>query len=219
MTEVCFVSWSAILKLLPLLVDTDAFCKLAMAGVIDETLHLLGSDRAHCARLPALPHMLRQGRLRKKLGDAICGSLIPIAESLSILEQASSEWLDRLTPIPAIDPGEAQLFALAAEKGITLVSGDKRAIQALRNVPGFADRLESRIVVLEAALLGVCRAYGSALLQARIEPLRMHDTMVQIAFSPGNPHPEAALESYLDNAVIEATPIALWRPPGLGGSP
>jgi hypothetical protein len=157
--------------------------------------------------------MLRQGRLRKKFGDAICDRLIPVAESLPILEQASSEWLDRLTPIPAIDPGEAQLFAVAAEKRITVVSGDKRAIRALRNVPGFAERLESRIVVLEAALLGVCRAYGAGVLQARIEPLKRHDTMVQIVFSSGNPQPEPALESYLNDAVIEAAPIALWLPP------
>lgn len=185
-----------------------------MAGVIDETLHMLGSDRSHCARLPALPYMLRQGRLRKKFGDPICDSLIPVAESLPILAQASAEWLDQLTPIAAIDPGEAQLFALAAEKSITVLSGDKRAIQALRSVPGFAERLESRIVVLEAALLGVCRAYGAGVLRARIEPLKRHDTMVHIVFSSGNPQPEAALESYLNDAVIEAAPIVLWRPPG-----
>jgi len=203
--------------LLPLLIDTDAFYKLAMAGVIDETLQLLGSDRGHCARLAALPHMLRRGRLRKKLGDSVCDSLIPIAESLPVLQPANPEWLDRLTPFTAIDPGEAQLFAVAAESGTNVVTGDKRAVQALKNVPGFAERLESRIALLEAALLCVCRARGVTFLQARIEPLRGHDIMVQIAFSPGNAEPEAALQSFLDNAATEAAPLVLWRPPGMGG--
>jgi hypothetical protein len=200
-------------NLLPLLIDTDAFCKLTMAGVIDETLNLLGSDRAHCLRLPALTHMLRRGRLRKNLGDAICDSLIPIAESLPIVGQASAGWLDRLAQISAIDPGEAQLFALAAEQRITVLSGDKRAIQVLKNVPEFAEPLGSRIVVLEAALLGVCRVHGTDLVQTRIGPLKMHDTMVKTVFSPGNSHIEAALESYLNHAATEAAPIDLWRPP------
>jgi hypothetical protein len=200
-------------NLLPLLIDTDAYCKLAMAGIIDEALNLLGSDRPHCSRLPALPHMLRRGRLRKKLGDAICDSLIPIAESLPIVGHASSEWLDRLAHISAIDPGEAQLFAVAAENRITVLSGDKRAIQVLKNVPEFAEHLGSRIVVLEAALLGVCRVHGTNLVEMRIGPLKMHDTMVNIVFSPGNPDIEAALESYLNHAAAEAAPIDLWRPP------
>jgi hypothetical protein len=200
-------------NLLPLLIDTDAFCKLAIAGVIDETLGLLGSDRPHCARLPALPHMLRRGRLRKNLGDAICDSLVPIAESLPIVGQANSDWLDLLTPQSGIDPGEAQLFAVAAEKGITVLSGDKRAIQVLKNVSEFVEPLGSRIVVLEAALLSVCRVHGTNLVQTRIGPLKMHDTMVKTVFSPGNADIEAALESYLNHAAAEAAPIDLWRPP------
>jgi hypothetical protein len=212
-TEAYCDSLSVTAKLLPLLIDTDAFCKLAMAGVIDETLNLLGSDRSHCSRLPALPHMLRRGRLRKKLGDAICDRLIPIAESLPIVGQTSSVWLDRLAHISAIDPGEAQLFAVAAENRITVLSGDKRAIQVLKNVPEFAEPLRSRIVVLEAALLGVCRVHGTNLVQMRIGPLKMHDTMVNIVFSPGNSNIEAALESYLNHAATEAAPIDLWRPP------
>jgi hypothetical protein len=212
-TEASCGSLSVTANLLPLLIDTDAFCKLAMAGVIDETLNLLGSDRPHCSRLPGLPHMLRRGRLRKNLGDAICDSLIPIAESLPIVGQASSAWLDLLAPISAIDPGEAQLFALAAEKRITVLSADKRAIQVLKNVPEFVEPLGSRIVVLEAALLGVCRVHGSNLVQTRIGALKSHDTMVRIVFSSGNPHIEAALESYLNHAATEAAPIDLWRPP------
>ena len=154
-----------------LVVDTDAFCKLAMGGLLHDALSLLGADLLECGRLPALPFMLRRGRLREVFGPDQCDALIPVADMVPVAIQPSDIWLDRLTPIQAIDPGEAQLFAAAAEAGLIVVSGDKRGLRALKDVPGFADALASRIVVLEAILLALCDRLGPEDVRQRVQPL------------------------------------------------
>ncbi|MDA1348447.1 MAG: hypothetical protein O3A47_06220 [Chloroflexi bacterium] len=68
--------------------------------------------------------------------------------------------MDKLTPIQAIDPGEAQILAAAAEAGLLVISGDKRALRALREVEGFPDALAGRIVVMEAILVSLCDRLG-----------------------------------------------------------
>ena len=39
-----------------LAVDTDAFCKLGVSGLLDDALAVLGVARDDCGRLPALPY-------------------------------------------------------------------------------------------------------------------------------------------------------------------
>jgi len=97
-----------------LLVDSDIFCKLGMAGLLGAAFSILGVTAAEAACLPALQHMLRRGKLRKTFGDANCDGLIPEATAMAKAMDASSEWLDRLVGIDRIDIGEAQLFAMDA---------------------------------------------------------------------------------------------------------
>ncbi len=70
-----------------LLVDTDAFCKLAVGGVLHDAIALLGADLSECGRLPALPHMLRRGGLRKKFGPKACDALLPVANEVPVAIQ------------------------------------------------------------------------------------------------------------------------------------
>lgn len=194
-----------------LLIDTDAFCILAAGQLLDDAVSLFGTDLSGCARLPALSHMLRKGRLRKKYGDRISDQLIPIADSTPVINQPEAQWLDRLTLVQSIDPGEAQLFALAAEKGLAVVTGDKRALHALKDVPGFADALAGRIVVLEAILIALCARLGTTVVSKRVQPLITHDSMIRVSFSPSNSDIRAALLSYYQNLVTELDPLVLWR--------
>jgi hypothetical protein len=113
-----------------LLVDTDAFCKLGVAGLLSDTLALVGV--AECGRLAALPYMLRRGSLRRRYGAVACDALIPTAEAMQVLPTPSAEWLDRFASLTDVDPGEAQLLASAAEHQLLLLSGDKRALRAIR---------------------------------------------------------------------------------------
>ena len=135
-----------------LLIDTDVFCKLQVAGLLSDAAGLLEARLDECGRLAALPHMLRRGRLRKQLGAEVCDALVPVAVGLPVAPQPSDVWLDRLVPIEGIDIGEAQLFAAAADTGLLVMSGDKRALRALKNMGGFPVALHGRIVVLETRL-------------------------------------------------------------------
>ncbi|MBI2571908.1 MAG: hypothetical protein HYV63_33270 [Candidatus Schekmanbacteria bacterium] len=201
-----------------LLVDVDAFCKLQVAGLLSDAAGLVAARIDDCGRLPALPHMLRRGKLRKQFGGDVCEVLISVAEAVPVIPQPSDTWLDKLIPIEGIDVGEAQLFAAAAEGSLLVVSGDKRALRALKDVEGFAGALAGRIVVLEAVLVALCDHLGADAVRDRIAPLAAADKMVQVCFSIGNPSPREALISYYQSLAAELDPLVLWDARA-GGAP
>lgn len=200
-----------------LLVDTDAFCKLAIGGVLDDAVQLLGADISACGRLPALPYMLRGRKLRKLFGADMCDSLVPRAHGIPAMSPVGNDWLERFTGIPTIDAGEAQLFAAAAEHGMVVLTGDKRALRALKNVSGIATALSGRIVVFEAVLLALCDHLGAAELRRRIRPLVTCDQVVKICFSNPDSDPYEGLRSYFQHLVAELSPLVLWHPRSRGG--
>ena len=193
-----------------LLVDSDAFCKLAACDLLSDAAMLFDAELPDCGRLGALPYMLRRGGLPRTYGARVCDRLIPVAESMPAIRQVSTSWLEELAPIPAIDPGEAILFATAADLQLPVLSGDLRALRALKRLDGFPEVLEGRIVPLEAVLLALCRGLGTAAVKERIEPVQHIDTVMRSCFSPGAPDPEQGLRSYLRNRRRELAPLVLW---------
>lgn len=201
-----------------ILVDSDAFCKLAAGGLLDDAIRLLGADLSECGRLPALPYMLRRGRLRRVFGAEICDRLISIVNVVPVVPPPSEEWLDELIRIDTIDPGEAQIFAAAAEHGMFVVSGDKRALRALKDVEGFPPALAGRIILVEAILIALCEDLGSDEVRRRVQPLIGLDQLVQICFSNPGTNPIEGLRSYFNNLTDELVPLILWEPRS-GGTP
>ncbi len=195
------------------LVDTDAFCKLALCGLLTDAVAILGATLADCSRLPALPHMLRRGSVPKRFGKESCESLLETANAIPPLQPLSDAWLDRFLPVPGVDPGEAQLFSTAADQKLFVLSGDKRALRAIRHVEGAAPALSGLIVTLEAVLLALHDSIGADPLRTRIAPLRPFDATVAICFSDGNTDVASALWSYYNDLASEVAPLTLWRPP------
>lgn len=195
------------------LVDTDAFCKLGLAGLLTGAVAILGAKITDCGRLPALPHMLRRGSVPKRFGKEVCESLLETADAIPALQPMSSAWLDRFLPVPGIDPGEAQLFSTAAEHRLFVLSGDKRALRAIGQVEGAAQVLSGLIVTVEAALIALHDSIGADALRTRVAPLRAFDATVAICFSDGNADPLSAAWSYYNSLATEVAPLALWRPP------
>lgn len=198
--------------MIKVLIDTDAFCKLGVAGLLDDTATLFAATLDECARLPALPYMLRKGALRKLYGGAACDDLHTIALSMPLIPQPSEALLDQMNLLDTIDPGEAQIFAAASEYGVIAVTGDKRALNALKGVDNVSKSLAGRIAVLEAVLLALCTQCGVRHVQERIAPLSAVDRMVSVCFSAENPDPARALVSYLANLAENLAPISLWTP-------
>lgn len=195
-----------------LLVDSDAFCKLGVSGLLPDALGVFGVDFEECGRLPALPHMLRRGSLPRTYGVEACKRLIPTAEDMPVVEDAPESWLDKLALLPAVDPGEAILFAAAANARIPAISGDVRALRSLKEVPEFSDAVSGRVIILEAILLVLCQRLGSDLMRERIKPIRAIDAVARVCFSAENPSPEDGLRSYFRDRMRELAPMILWAP-------
>ena len=195
-----------------LIIDTDAFCKLGKAGLIREAAQVLGADLAECGRLPALPYMLRKGGLRKRYGGDSCDAMIPVAKAMPVLPQSSPSWIDKLASIDAIDPGDAQILSAAAEFGLMVLSGDKRALCSIKDVEGFPSVLVARICPLEAILLALCERLGIDDLRGRVTPLTVLDRTIAVCFSSGTSDPREGLRSYYGSLVNEVKPLILWAP-------
>jgi len=135
-----------------------------------------------------------------------------MAYALPTMPSANAEWLDKLAGIPDIDPGEAQLFALAAQGQLIAASGDKRALRAIKDIPEVRDALAGRLVVLEAMLIRLCDEHGVSAIQARIDPIGTVDTVIQVCFSSGSADPVSGLLSYYDSLTRELAPLELWKP-------
>lgn len=135
-----------------------------------------------------------------------------MANTIPIALRPADDWLDRLTPVGDIDPGEAQLFAAAADAGLLIMSGDKRALRALKDMNGFAGALAGRIIVIEAILLGLCALLGADTVRQRIHTIAAEDAMIGICFSTSNPDPTGCLRSYYNALTHELWPLSLWNP-------
>ena len=172
---------------------------------------MLGIGLAQCAVLPALPHMLARGNLRKRYGDHEADRLRKLAGAFPVAPTPSSTWLDVLSAQSSIDPGEAQLFALAAEQGIRILTGDKRALEALAKISGIHPHLSGRVVTLEAALIGLTKQMPDDKLRQKGKILGQHDSMAKAVFaSVGSPLGDA-LDSYMRDLESRAKPLDLWR--------
>jgi hypothetical protein len=213
---ICFAASKARSRLMSLLIDTDAFCTLGVAGLLLDALAVLQVPVTDCVRLDPLPHMLRRGGLPQKYGRATCEALIPLAEQMPPLGVVDATWLDRFTRIESIDPGEAQLLAAVAEKGWMVLSNDKRALRAVKDVDGMPAALDGRICVLEAVLLALCERHGPEEIRARVTRIMAHDTMVRICFSSGGGDPRDGLRSYYTGLSAEVRPLNLWNPETAG---
>ena len=73
----------------------------------------------------------------------------------------SARWLDERAQIAGVDPGEAQLFAATADHGLLLLSGDKRAVNALAGHMAIVEALAGRIVLVDAIVIELCETLGT----------------------------------------------------------
>jgi hypothetical protein len=120
-----------------LLVDSDIFVVLAVAGRLEATAELLGFDMARLRRLEALPHMLSRGKKFKELTSDQRTVALEVATVVTPLTSRPNDdgILQQLAAV--IDPGEALLLSLVCEQPLTwLTSGDVKAMKAVCGTNG-----------------------------------------------------------------------------------
>ncbi len=198
------------------LIDSDAFCKLGASDLLADALKILGFRMSDCSRLPALTFMLKKGKLFQAYGESICTSLLAIAENIPPIPEPDPTLIDPIVSHSNIDPGEAFLFAQAAQEQSIVITGDKKALKALKNIDGLPNALAGRIVVMEAILINLCELLGNEDVKRRMSPLIHLDITLSICFSDGNPEPIECLRSYYRSLTLEVDPLQLWEP-SMGG--
>lgn len=163
-----------------LLLDTDMLVLLTAAGLLESVAHHLGYSPDQLRRLPAALHQVRKSkRFRDAYGEAVLQRIVaPISAIKEVEPPADLELLDVLNA--TMDPGEAQLVAIAASQECTLLaSGDKRAIGDLTR-SGSSDCIKAmsgRIVSLEAVLWILVSAADPRELRAAFLPVLGHATL------------------------------------------
>ena len=183
------------------LVDSDVFCVLGASNLLEPALRALQSQLKDSGRLPALPYMLKRGTLLDSYGEALCAQLGTLARIIPVVGEPSTRWIDTLSSITDVDPGEAQLLAKAAEDRLIVMTGDKRALRAIRTMPELCVALSERVVVLEAIMISLCTDLGVDVVSKAIRPVRHVDTALGICFSDANTRPVDALSSYFEDLV------------------
>ena len=167
-----------------LLIDTDAFCKFGCSSLLSDVVECIADTKvSECGRLAALPHMLRKEQLQQAYGKSACDVLIPLADSMPLHPTPNQDWQDKLVSIDEIDFGEIQILAAAADIETIVLTGDKRALQALSKVSGAAEVFGARIAVLEAGLISLHDKIGLSELRRRAGPLSKVDSVTRICFS------------------------------------
>lgn len=174
-----------------LLLDNDAFILLSGAGVLLETIELLGYEADHSRRLASLPFMLRKPAqsLRHLPADVLqraledCDripalELSPPQEMLSMFEGHSQD----------IDEGEVVLMGVAAVHSLHLLaSNDKRALRGLVKQPalkGIRDALAGRVVCLEAIVRKMILIHGPVKAEEKLKAMVTIDKRISTILSP-----------------------------------
>ncbi|HMB53443.1 MAG TPA: hypothetical protein VKU40_09010, partial [Thermoanaerobaculia bacterium] len=121
--------------------------------------------------------------------------------------------LDRLGS-PHIDPGEAFLFAAAADSyDSVVVTGDKRACRALAGLG--VSELHGKVLCLESCLLLLLRSVDFHFLVDSLAIVREYHQTLRVVLSQGASTLEVdfrtGVESYWRDLLAETGDL-LWRP-------
>jgi hypothetical protein len=163
-----------------LLLDTDMLVLLTAAGLLESVANHLGYTHDQIRRLPAAVHQVKKSkRFRDTYGEEVLQHIFaPISAIKEIEPPTDLELLEALNA--SMDPGEAQLVAIAATEDCTLLaSGDKRAICDLTR-SGATDcitAMGSRIVSLEAILWILVAECDPHQIRAAFMPVLGHSTL------------------------------------------
>ena len=166
-----------------LLIDVDAFVKLAHWCLLDEVAALTGVAVSQWSTTSSLKYRAECARARPDGKLFHCVAAVGIATSaLQQMEQPPAvdhRVLALLSDVPAIDPGEALLLsALVADREAWLMTGDKRSVVAVSGISGLASQIQGRVISVEQILLRALEAHSLAWLRKRICPWRHLDKAV-----------------------------------------
>jgi hypothetical protein len=150
--------------------------------------------------------MLQKGRLARSLPRGSREKALAWCEKIAgIKERPSADVLEPL--MEAMDPGEAILFATAANLQRSLIAtGDKRACAALaskESLAGTRHLLAGKVLCLETALEILLTTMGFEALARCLTPVREHNNTMRILLPQSEKTTEDHFRSGLSSYVAD----------------
>lgn len=128
------------------IVDTSSLLNFVLTGTLDLLLSLSGFT----IRIPPRVYVeIEPGRGREAVFSAIEAGRLSV-ESLTDEEMAESEALQEARAEGSLDPGEAQVVAVATSRGWRALVDDKAAQRVLNAHRGSASWLTTPAIIVEA---------------------------------------------------------------------
>lgn len=194
--------------------DTDYLTKVEHWDLAPDALAVFGKTREESYRLPAAVHQLRRGRLMKRFAGDASRMIANIEKYKVFSDDAPAEWLNKMTGVEAIDPGEAEFLARVADgETLILATGDKRCLQQICNVDGLTAAIARRVVTLDGMLLHLCETKGVGYVRELVTPKAHADGTALLVFSPyaSDESVTEGLRSF-HSSLLRDTGLTLWSP-------
>ena len=188
------------------LVDADVVSKLAHWDLLSRLPTLLHCSFLQMATVPSVPH--RAARVVAGHNDKLFSTRLAAKRALAFCEQIAPlpppdpRILGALQGNAHIDAGEALLLACASSKSF-LLTGDKRALDALAHAPAVEVPCKGQILCLEQIVLMALKVMSLPTIRTHICPHREIDKSIGAAFgsdcSAGEADVQAGLRSYIEH--------------------
>ncbi len=184
--------------------DSDIFVLLSGASLMRELVAAAGFGLSSARRLQPLPHMLGKKKMLKKYPAGVREKTIAWCSQVeSVTARPKGPFLAQLGLVRGIDPGEAELFAVAAETpGSLIATGDKRACRALKAAEGLEGAkaaLQGKIICLETALELLLERRGFSALVGPLTQIRGLNKTLGALLSQGELTLEESFREGLDS--------------------
>lgn len=170
-----------------LLVDNDVLIKLAHWGLLDQLPNCFDLDWPQVSALSSLQFRAARGDTKlfraREAADVLSQHLSRTGE----IPAGDAADISRLQGVVDLDAGEIELVAAClADPEAMMVSGDKRALQALANTcpPDIAARLSGRVVCLEQLLAMIARRTSCSTVIHGVLLCRELDSAVRAVIGP-----------------------------------
>jgi hypothetical protein len=175
-----------------LYLDNDAVHKLAALDLLPEAISVLVGD-GDIYVLATFPYWWK-GRIKKKKVPQVVVDRVAtlLTRAKPLTEAPDSSYEQVLGVVPGIDGGEASLYSLAAVDGaVLLTTGDKTSVKALQGsveCSEVAERLRSRVAIVEQVIGKIMDKYGFDHVIAKVVACKVNDipdTALRSVFGSG----------------------------------
>lgn len=192
-----------------LLIDVDAFSKLAHWRILPELPTLTGEQWGTMSTLGSLAFRAQRASIKPDMKlfqtTAAAQAAVVALSKMTGLPDVESKELSAFQDVVDIDAGEAVLLAvMSRNQDLRLLTGDKRALRSLSRADhGLRSQYTGRVILLEQAILCALELYGIHWLRERICAERGIDTAIEIVMGSRCDAPDQAVKDGLLSYIQE----------------